>query len=475
MGRIGAAHAEVIGAGPNGLAAAITLARAGVETRVYEQADVPGGGTRSDELTLPGFVHDICSAIHPLAVASPFFAQLDLDRFGLEWLESPAPLAHPFDDGTAVVLERSIDATADGLGADARAYRRVFEPLLRGWPSLRDELLGPLVHLPRHPAALARFGVRALLPASIAARRLFKGDQARALFAGLAAHSILPLEAAGSSSFGFLLATVAHAEGWPFPRGGSQRIADALVATLEACGATLETGREIGSLDELDAPLVFCDVAPRTLVRLADSRLRDARYRRQLSAFRHGPGAFKVDWALDGPIPWNAAECGRAATVHLGGTLDEIAVSERAAWRGQHVDEPFVLLTQPSLFDATRAPAGRHTAWAYCHIPNGSAVDMTEAIERQVERFASGFRDRILARHVASPADLEARNPNLVGGDIAGGAQTLRQLAARPVLRLVPYRTPLDGVYLCSASTPPGAGVHGMCGYLAARAALARI
>jgi phytoene dehydrogenase-like protein len=464
--------ALVVGAGPNGLAAAITLARAGVETRVLERAASIGGGVRSEELTLPGFVHDVCSAIHPLAVVSPFFAEAALHEFGLEWLESPAPLAHPLDDGSAVVLERSVAATADGLGIDADAYRRAFAPLVRDWNLLRDELLGPLVHLPRHPLALTRFGLRALFPAAAVARRLFDGARARALFAGIAAHSILPLEAAGSGAFGFLLATVAHAEGWPFPRGGSQRIADALAARLASLGGQVQTEQEVTSLDGLTESLVLCDISPRAFVRLAGARLADTRFRRQLLRFRHGPGAFKVDWALEGPIPWKAVECARAATVHVGGTLEEIAASERAAWRGETSNAPFVLVTQPSLFDDTRAPGGRQTAWAYCHVPNGSTRDMAETIERQVERFAPGFRDRILARHVAGPAELEARNPNLVGGDISGGAQTLRQLVGRPTLSFTPYRTPLHGVYLCSSSTPPGAGVHGMCGYLAARAAL---
>jgi len=433
---------------------------------------VLGGGTRSEELTLPGFVHDVCSAIHPLAAASPFFGSLRLNELGLEWVESPAPLAHPLDDGSAVVLERSVVATANGLGEDARAYRRAYEPLVRDWPLLRGELLGPLIHRPRHPVALTRFGLRALLPAATAAR-LFHGERARALFAGVAAHSILPLEAAGSAASGFLLTVVAHAEGWPFPRGGSQRIADALVQRLTELDGTVETDHHVSSLRELDEGLVLCDVTPRAFLEIAGARLTDDRYRRALARYRYGPGAFKLDWALDGPIPWTADECARAATVHLGGTFEEIAAAERAAWRGDHIDRPFVLLAQPSLFDPSRAPAGRHTAWAYCHVPNGSTRDLTDAIERQVERFAPGFRERILARHAAAPADLEARNPNLVGGDIAGGAQTLRQLAARPALRRVPYATPIAGVYLCSSSTPPGAGVHGMCGHLAARAALA--
>jgi len=463
--------AVVVGSGPNGLAAAIELARAGRSVLVREAAEAVGGGLRSGELTLPGFVHDLCSAIHPMAAASPFFRTIPLSEHGLEWIEPPAPLAHPLENGRAAVLHRSVEETAAGLGVDEASYRGLFGPLAASWGELESALLGPLVRVPQHPLALARFGLSALQPADSFARRRFKGEPARALFAGLAGHSLLPLESIGSASFGLVLGTTGHAVGWPLPRGGSQRIADALAAYLRSLGGEVQTGAPVESLDELSAPTVLCDVTPRQLLRLAGDRL-PPRYRRRLERFRYGPGVFKLDWALSGPIPWTAPLCAQAGTVHLGGTLEEIVASEQAPARGETSERPYVLLAQPTLFDASRAPEGKHTAWAYCHVPNGSTVDMTEAIEDQVERFAPGFRERVLARSALAPADLERRNPNLVGGDIGGGSNELRQLAARPVLRRVPYATPLDGVYLCSASTPPGGGVHGMCGYLAAHAAL---
>ena len=463
--------AVVVGSGPNGLAAAIELARAGRSVLVREAAEAVGGGLRSGELTLPGFVHDLCSAIHPMAAASPFFRTIPLSEHGLEWIEPPAPLAHPLENGRAAVLHRSVEETAAGLGVDEASYRGLFGPLAASWGELESALLGPLVRVPQHPLALARFGLSALQPADSFARRRFKGEPARALFAGLAGHSLLPLESIGSASFGLVLGTTGHAVGWPLPRGGSQRIADALAAYLRSLGGEVQTGAPVESLDELSAPTVLCDVTPRQLLRLAGDRL-PPRYRRRLERFRYGPGVFKLDWALSGPIPWTAPVCAQAGTVHLGGTLEEIVASEQAPARGETSERPYVLLAQPTLFDASRAPEGKHTAWAYCHVPNGSTVDMTEAIEDQVERFAPGFRERVLARSALAPADLERRNPNLVGGDIGGGSNELRQLAARPVLRRVPYATPLDGVYLCSASTPPGGGVHGMCGYLAAHAAL---
>jgi phytoene dehydrogenase-like protein len=464
--------AVVVGAGPNGLAAAIELARAGRSVLVREAAETIGGGLRSGELTLPGFVHDLCSAIHPMAAASPFFRTVPLEEHGLEWVESPVPLAHPLDGGEAAVLRRSVEATAEDLGPDAKAYVRTFRPLVDDWPRLEDALLGPLVRIPSHPLVLTRFGLRAIWPATRFARRTFEGEPARALFAGLAAHSILPLESIASASFGLVLGLTGHAVGWPLPRGGSQAIADALASYLRSLGGEITTGAPVESLAELSgARTVLCDVTPRQFLRLAGSRL-DGRYRRALERYRYGPGVFKLDWALSAPIPWEAAECAQAGTIHLGGTLDELAASERAPERGQTSERPFVLLAQPTVFDPSRAPAGRHTAWAYCHVPNGSTADMTEVIERQIERFAPGFGERVLARNAMGPADLERRNANLVGGDIAGGSNELRQLIARPVLRPIPYATPLDGVYLCSASTPPGGGVHGMCGSLAARAAL---
>lgn len=458
-------RAIVIGAGPNGLTAAIVLARAGAAVTLIEAAETVGGGLRSRELTLPGFTHDVCSAVHPLAAASPVFASFPLSEHGLEWVRSPAALAHPLDDGSAALLEGSVEDTARGLGPDAEAYRRAAGPLLARWPDLIGELLDP-PHLPRHPLLLARFARYGLPPAASAARRLFRGEKARALLSGLAGHFVLPLEKPGSSAVGWILGLAAHAVGWPVPRGGSQRLADALASYLESLGGRIVLGQPVRSLSELEpADAVLCDVTPRQLLALTGSRLPDA-YRRKLERWRYGPGAFKLDWALDGPIPWRAAECLRAATVHVGGTLEEIAASERAVWQGRIVDRPFVLLAQPSLFDPTRAPAGQHTAWAYCHVPHGSTVDASELVERQVERFAPGFRKRILARHAMGPAALEAHNPNLVGGDIAGGAQDLRQALLRPSARVRP------GLYLCSASTPPGPGVHGMCGYHAAAAAL---
>jgi phytoene dehydrogenase-like protein len=463
--------AIVVGAGPNGLAAAIVLAREGFSVRIVEAGQTVGGGARSAELTLPGFVHDVCSAIHPLGIASPLFRTLPLAEHGLEWIHPPAALAHPFDDGTAALLARSGEAAALGLGEDADRWRRLFAPLVRDAEPLLDEVLAP-VHLPAHPVALARFGARSAPPATGLARLVFRGVEARGLFAGLAAHSMLPLSRPPSAAFGLMLGLLGHAVGWPLPRGGSQRISDALASYLRTLGGEIETGRRVESLAELgDARAVLLDVAPRALLALAGDRLPSG-YRRRLERYRHGPGVFKLDWALDGPIPWRAEECARAATVHLGPTLQEIADSEAAPGRGEIADRPYVLLAQQSLFDPTRAPAGQHAAWAYCHVPNGSTVDMTERIEGQVERFATGFRERILARSALGPADLERYNANYVGGDINGGAATLSQLLTRPVARLSPYTTPLPGVFLCSSSTPPGGGVHGMCGYHAARAAL---
>jgi phytoene dehydrogenase-like protein len=466
--------AVVVGAGPNGLAAAIEMACAGLSVRVLEAADTVGGGARSAELTLPGFVHDVCSAIHPLGIASPFFRSLPLADHGLEWVEPPAALAHPFDDGGAALLARSPDAAMPTLGEDDERWRRLFAPLVRDPESLLDEILAPL-HVPAHPLTLARFGLRALLPATTVARRSFRGARARGLFAGLAAHSMLPLERPASAAFGLMLGLLGHAVGWPFPRGGSQALSDALASYLRSLGGEIETGRRVESLAELgETRLVVLDVTPRGLLELAGDRLPD-RYRRRLERYRYGPGVFKLDWALAGPIPWRADECSRAATVHLGATLEEIAASEAAPAQNRSAERPYVLLAQQSLFDPTRAPAGRHTAWAYCHVPNGSSVDMTEQVESQVERFAPGFRERILARSALGPADLERSNPNYVGGDINGGLADLRQLLTRPVARWSPYSTPLPGVFLCSASTPPGGGVHGMCGFHAARAALRSI
>jgi len=451
----------VIGSGPNGLAAAIMLARAGRRVTVYEAEAQIGGGTRSAELTLPGFIHDICSAVHPMAISSPCFAQFPLFVHGLEWIHPDAPLAHPLDDGSAVMLERSVSATAGNLGADGRAWSRLMEPLAARWADLRHDVFA-VPRFPQHPLLMARFGLHAIRSARSLAFGLFREERARALFAGLAAHSVMPLESPASAAIGLALGVAGHAAGWPIPRGGSQRIAGALAGYFRSLGGEIVSETRVGSLP--DAPLVLCDIAPRQLLAIAGSRLPES-YRAALARYRYGAGVFKMDFALDAPIPWRAQDCLRAATVHLGGTFDEIA-----AWETNHAGRPFVLLAQPSLFDSARAPAGKHTVWAYCHVPNGSTVDMSSAIESQIERFAPGFRERILARHVSAPADLERHNANLIGGDIAGGANDLGQLFLRPTPRL--YKTPLRGVFLCSASTPPGGGVHGMCGYYAARAAL---
>jgi phytoene dehydrogenase-like protein len=413
----------------------------------------------------------VCSAIHPLFAASPFFRSLRLE---LDLIEPPAVLAHPLDDGTAVLAQRSLHDTARQLGADDGAYRRLLGPLVSGWDELEGELLKPIVHVPRHPLRLTRFGLAALRSAKRLAETRFETQAARALLGGAAAHSFLPLEQTVSASFGLVLLMLAHVSSWPFPRGGSQAIADALAARLRSLGGEIELGTHVSSLRELPSSrLVLCDVTPVQLASLAGDLLPN-RYCRRLERWRYGPGAFKLDYALDGPIPWRASEVAEAGTVHLGGTLDQIAESERAPWDGRHAERPFVLLAQPSLFDGTRAPSGRHTAWAYCHVPNGSTFDMRERVEAQIERFAPGFRDRVLACTSRNTDDLERDNPNLVGGDISGGANTLGQLIARPALRHVPYSTPLRWLYLCSASTPPGGGVHGMCGHLAAKAALAR-
>ena len=467
----GAYDAVVVGAGPNGLAAAVELARAGRSVAVLEAEETVGGGTRSAELTLPGFVHDLGSAIHPLGYASPFFRTLPLEEHGLEWVHPPAPLAHPFDDGSAAVLERSVEATAAALGPDARAYER----LMRGVVEDADRLAAYFVGSPRmihHPLSLASSGLRATRSARGLAENLFAGAKARGLFAGNAAHSFLPLEKPPSALFGLVLGTLGHAFGWPFPKGGSQRIADALVSYLLTLGGEVYTGVRVESVDDVPRTrAVLFDVTPRQLFDIAGEHFTE-RYQNALKAYRYGPGVFKVDYALSGPIPWKAQECLRAGTVHLGGTLDEISAGESAVWRDEHPERPFVLLAQQSLFDQTRAPEGKHTVWAYCHVPNGSTFDMTERIEGQIERFAPGFRERILAKNTMGPADLERANANLVGGDINGGVMDIRQLLARPMPRPNPYSTPAKGLYICSSSTPPGGGVHGMCGYLAARAAM---
>ncbi|MCA1827013.1 MAG: NAD(P)/FAD-dependent oxidoreductase [Myxococcales bacterium] len=465
------AEAVVVGSGPNGLAAAIALAQAGVKVRVCEAQPTIGGGTRSAELTLPGFVHDVCSAIHPMGAASPFFSRLPLAENGLTWIHPEIDLAHPLDDGTAVTMVRSIDDTAAGLGVDGPAWRRMVGPLAGRFHELLADTLGPLTRRPGNPLLLARFGLRAALPSS---RLGFEGERTRALIAGLAAHSFLPLHAPFTSSFVLMFAAAAHASGWPLARGGSQKIADALAATLKNLGGEVAAGERVDSLDRFgDAKAFLFDTSAWTLEKIAGDRL-PARYRKSLREFRRGPGVFKLDYALSAPIPWRAPECRRAGTVHVGGRFDEIAAGEAAVARGDHPENPFVLVAQQSVFDPSRAPPGKHTLWAYCHVPNGSAFDMTERIERQIERFAPGFRETVLERSVMTCADVEARNANCAGGDIAGGAYDGMQFFARPVMAVDPYATPARELYLCSASTPPGAGVHGMCGFHAARSALRR-
>jgi phytoene dehydrogenase-like protein len=474
--------AVVVGSGPNGLAAGITLARAGLSVLVLEANSSIGGGARSAELTLPGFVHDVCSAVHPLAAGSPFFKTLPLERFGLDWIQPEIPLAHPLDDGTAACLQRDVDLTAGSFGDDARSYRNLMAPLARDWEKLAPEFLQPMPHLPRYPFALGRFGIRAICPATWLTKALFKNESTRALFAGIAAHSFLPLESPVSSAFGLVLGAAGHAVGWPIPRRGSQSISNALANYFRELGGEIEIGRRIETLDHLPrSRITLFDTTVWQFARIVADQLPND-YRRRLESFKHAPGIFKIDYALSSPIPWKADVCRRAGTIHLGGTIDEIASAEREIARGKIPERPFALVAQQSLFDESRAPRGQHTLWAYCHVPfdcsprrvrpAADKIDMSERIESQIERFAPGFRDCILARHKASAVDLEKSNPNLAGGDISGGAVNVAQLIARPVLSPTPYRTPLRGVYLCSSSTPPGGGVHGMCGYHAARAAL---
>ena len=464
--------AIVIGSGPNGLAAGICLTRAGLSVLIVEANATIGGGARSAELTLPGFVHDPYSAIHPLAICSPFMSALPLEKYGLEFIQPPASLAHPFDDGTAVVLKESIRETIETVGgADGENYRKLIAPFAERWDALAREILAPF-HFPRNPLLFGKFGLKALRSARGFAENCFEGSRARAAFAGLAAHSMIPLDRAGSAGYGLVLAITAHAAGWGFPRGGAQKIADALAAHFKSLGGEIQTEMRVENLDELPpAKAILFDLTPRQILQIA-GHLFPAGYKKRLEKFRYGAGAFKLDWALREPIPWRATGCDLAGTVHLGGTLDEIADSESKAWRGEISKTPFVLVAQQSLFDDTRAPAGKHTGWAYCHVPHGSMVDMTEIIENQIERFAPGFRDCILERSVLSPLDLQRRNQNNIGGDINGGAGILSQIYTRPVVSLNPYKIPAKGLYICSSSTPPGGGVHGMCGFHAAEAVL---
>jgi phytoene dehydrogenase-like protein len=465
--------ALVVGSGPNGLAAAITLAQAGCRVCVLEAQPTLGGGARSEPLTLPGFLHDRCSAIHPLGIGSPLFRGLSLQQHGLAWVHPEAPLAHPLDNGRAVLLHRSVSSTAEGLDRDGAAYCRLMQPLADRWEPLLDEFLQPLLHLPRHPLLAARFGVLALRSAAAMAAQFFRHDEARALFAGLAAHSFLPLHAAGSAAYALVLGLLGHSVGWPLPRGGAQSISDALAAHLRTLGGSIETGHEVKTLATLPAAnAVLLDLTAWQAARIAGDQI-PQRVRERLAAFPHGPSVFKIDYALDRPIPWTAAECAQAGTVHLGGTFEEIALAEREVAAGIVPARPFVLVSQPTLFDPSRAPAGRHVGWAYCHVPRGATADLTEALEAQIERFAPGFRRTVLSRTLSRPTDLQATNANLDGGDITGGAGDLWHLIARPILSPRPYRLGRTKYYLCSSSTPPGGGVHGMCGYHAARCVLA--
>ena len=465
--------AVIVGSGPNGLAAAITLARAGRSVKVLEAQPTIGGGTRTEELTLPGFKHDVCSAIHPLALASPFMKSLPLEEFGLRFVHPTVPLAHPLEDGSAAVLARSIEETAYSLGRDGIAYDKLVRPFVKRIDALLRDALGPL-RIPRHPFAMARFGLVGISPLTRLALSRFEDNHARALVAGMAAHSMLRLEQRLTGGFALLLGILGHAYGWPIPVGGSAAITDAMARYLESLGGEIETNRRVEHIDDVpDSGAVVLDVTPRQLDRIAAERLSE-RYLRSLRRFRYGPGVFKVDLALDGPIPWKADACAHAGTVHVGGSLPEIAASEASAVSGRHSQRPFVLVAQQSVFDETRAPEGRHTVWAYCHVPQGSTEDMTERIENQIERFAPGFRDRIIGRHTLDAAELETYNANYVGGDINGGVQDVRQHFGRPMFRLKPYSTSNPRIYLCSSSTPPGGGVHGLCGYFAAQSLLRR-
>jgi phytoene dehydrogenase-like protein len=467
-------EAVIVGSGPNGLSAGIELARRGLSVCVLEAKETIGGGARTSELTAPGFLHDVCSAIHPVGVVSPFFKTLPLERWGVEWVYPDIALAHPFDDGDEALLLRSISETGDTLGADKRAYEDLMRPFVERADDFFAEILRP-VRVPRHPFLMLRFALSALRSCTGLAAGRFRERKARALFAGCCAHSVLPLDKAGTASFGMVLALAAHAINWPCVRGGSIKIVEALAACLKSLGGEIHTSRPVRGMADVPASrAVLFDLTPRQVVEIAGAEL-PAGYRSRLSRFRYGPGVFKIDWALSGPIPWKAAGCRRAATVHLGPTVGEIASSEAAMWAGRHSERPFVLVAQQSLFDDTRAPAGQHTGWAYCHVPHGSDVDMTERIERQIERFAPGFRDLVIARHTINSVQLERHNPNMIGGDIGGGANDLGQFLARPLARYDPYSTPNRRLYICSSSAPPGGGVHGMCGHWAARSALARV
>lgn len=466
--------AIVVGSGPNGLAAAITLQHAGVQVLLMEAKQTIGGGMRTAELTLPGFYHDVCAAVHPMGSASPFLQSLPLREFGLEFIHPDVAAAHPFDDGTAAALYPSLSKTVGGLGADGRTYEKLFGPLVDSWSRIDTHILGPMLRVPRNPLPLAAFGLKSLLSAKRIASR-FQTHRAKGLWAGIAAHSMIPLEASTSAAVAFVLTITGHRHGWPIPKGGSQSIADAMAAYFRSLGGTIQTNAEVKSLDQLpEAKAILFDTSPRQLLEICGDRL-SSLYRWQLQRHRYGMGVFKVDWALSDPVPFRSAVARRAGTVHLGGTFGEIARGERQVWNGSHPENPFVLFAQQSVFDPSRAPSGQHTGWAYCHVPHGSSKDMTEAITRQIERFAPGFRDTIRATHTFNTVQMEHYNANYIGGDINGGVVNITQLFNRPALRFSPYRTSAKGVYICSASTPPGGGVHGMCGYFAAKQALTDI
>lgn len=462
--------AIVVGSGPNGLAAAILMQQKGLSVLLLEAKAEIGGGLRSAELTLPGFTHDICSAIHPLAAASPFFRTLPLQQFGLEYLYPDVNAAHPLDNGTAAILKGNVADTAQLLGADEDAYRKVIGSVTQAWPEIDSDVLGPL-HFPKHPFTMANFGLKAMPPATFLASR-FKTTEARALVAGMAAHAMQPLTHTATSAIALVLMAAGHLQGWPIPKGGSHSIANALAAYFISIGGTIETNTYVKSLSQLpSAKAILFDLSPKALLQIAGHQF-SSLYKWQLERYRYGMGVYKVDWALDAPIPFTAEGCRGAGTVHIGGTLEEIKAAEQQTWDGSHPEKPFVLLAQQSLFDSSRAPQGKHTAWAYCHVPNGSTKNMTDAIENQIERFAPGFKERILAKHTMDTRQMEEYNANYVGGDINGGVIDIRQLFTRPALRYSPYKTSAEGLYICSASTPPGGGVHGMCGYWSAKRAL---
>jgi len=467
--------AVVVGSGPNGLAAAVEIARAGHSVCVVESRDTIGGGARTAELTAPGFLHDVCSAVHPLGAASPFFRSLPLAQHGVEWIHSPACLAHPFDQGSSAVLYKSIENTSATLGLDGAPYEKLFSVLARNSEELVQDILAPPTHLPRHPIRLMRFGIHGIQSAQRFSNRRFHASRARGLFVGIAAHSNMPLDASPTAAFGLLLGMLGHVAGWPIVKGGSQKLSDALASYFTSLGGKIITGTHVNSLRQLPtSKAIIFDLTPRQVLKLTFDQLPPS-YRWELQKYRYGPAVFKIDWALSSPIPWKSRDCLKAATLHLGGSAEEIVAAESEVAKGRCPERPFIILAQPSLFDETRAPAGQHTAWGYCHVPSNSKIDMTERIEAQIERFAPGFRDCILHRHTMTAPDFEKYNPNYVGGDIGGGVQDLVQIVGRPSLRVTPYAMPAKGMFICSSSTPPGGGVHGMCGYHAARAALSTI